>query len=86
MKTVRELMAAYRERGIHVEAMRRKAVGRGPFRACLAILGHDGIPVGELHTVCPAERFSRDRKRVLARLREAKSRFEKRIADGHRLV
>lgn len=86
MKTVRELMGAYRERGVHVEGLRRKIPRRGPFRACVAVLGHDGDPVGELHTVCPAERFARDRKRVIARLREAKTRLEERIAEGHRLI
>jgi hypothetical protein len=30
------------------------------------VLGPDGRPVGELHTVCPGARFARDRRKITA--------------------
>lgn len=67
----RRLAERCRRLGYHVEPMPNRPVRGGPRRACCAVLGPAGAPVGELHTVCPGARFAADRVLILDALREA---------------
>jgi DNA-binding IclR family transcriptional regulator len=76
----RKLAAACRRNGIQVEPMPGRPVRGGPRRACVAVLGSDGGPVGEMHTVCPGAHFARDGKKITACLLRAAETIAGRLA------
>ncbi len=76
----RKLAAACRRNGVQVEPMPKRPVRGGPRRACVGVLGADGKPVGELHTVCPGAHFARDGKKITGCLLRAAEAIAERLA------
>ncbi|MHC4916850.1 MAG: helix-turn-helix domain-containing protein [Planctomycetota bacterium] len=76
----RKLAAACRRNGVQVEPMPKRPVRGGPRRACVAVLGPDGRPVGELHTVCPGAHFAKDGRKISACLLRAAETIAERLA------
>jgi DNA-binding IclR family transcriptional regulator len=73
----RREIVAYRRAGVRVEPMPKRPARGGPRRACVAVLDPEGRPAGELHTVVPGARFTRDRERIVERLLAARDRIER---------
>ena len=79
----RKQTAACLREGVRVEPMPNRPARGAPRRACAAVLDAAGRPVGELHTVCPAEHFAREgRKLTASLLRAAESMAARLVAGG----
>jgi IclR family acetate operon transcriptional repressor len=66
----------------HIEPMPGRPVKDGPRRICVPVLGPDGLPAGEIHTVVPWSRFAADREKLCLCLQDAATRISHWLAAG----
>jgi DNA-binding IclR family transcriptional regulator len=79
MTEFRAAAARCREAGYRAEPMPNRPVKNGPRRVCCAVAGPDGAPVGELHAVCPGERFPERKQLIVESLLAAAKEIAERI-------